>query len=227
MPMRDHMASPGEPQRIRFSPRFLHNFSAWLHTLPQPLSSETLGLLFGATLSSESVVQSFHVLQLPASTDHSMQRWQAAFDCWQDKASSAQEYTWLDLLGWFVLRPQSAGDLLPSDVAFHNTRFSSQNKVAVILRHIDETWLAADLYCSLPNSPLHIENHRRVSLRLSIDPHSTAPIIRPQIHDEAFLRAYQIAASLDRAERWQEWGLRWQDFKDRVRYLTHFDWLRR
>ncbi len=207
---------------VTFAPRFLREFTQWVRKLGPDALADTqfLGFLFGVAGSPEFIVQAFRpagVLAFSVSSDH---EWQMAFHEWSHRATSEPESAWLDILGWFSLRPQSSGELLASDVRLHNAHFSGSDKLAVIFHpHSDDT-IAVDLYTNLPGSPLHVEDNLHVALRFSTDPATDTPIIRPKIPDQSFLRAYEIAGALDRAERWRNW-------KEKLHWLSRFGWLRR
>ena len=196
------------PQKVRFSPRFVSYFSKWLTadraTVLQHI--ETGGLLFGAGGESNLVVQSFRDFSAPPSRREPFDwDWRVAFQNRQRAFASDNELKWLDVLGWFCVRLQSTGELLPQDVQFHNVHFSEANKLAVLFHSPIEGTIGADLYTPLPNSLLHVENHRRVSIRFSTEVNGSVPMVRSKLREEAFLKAYEIAGALDRAERWELW----------------------
>ncbi len=125
-----------QPLNIDFSKHFLHNFGGWLSDLLNPANRapELIGLLFGARGLTDSVIQDFQVLtdsRTPDST--SLQpTWNKAFESWQSRSVFDSELTWLDLLGWFCLRPSSTGELRNSDIEFHNTYFPNPGTLAAV-----------------------------------------------------------------------------------------------
>jgi hypothetical protein len=166
----------------------------------------------------ETIIQGFRPLLTGSPHLTTQQHWDLALKRWRSATKS--ETAWLDLLGWFCLRPLATGKLFASDIEFHNTNFPDPSALAVIFHSADEKTVAVELYTSLPDSPLHSEKHRRISLRLSVGIEGLPPVIRPKVQDRAFLRAYEIAGAIERAERPQQW-------RERLHRFTHFEWLRR
>lgn len=116
------------------------------------------GLLFGAAGPQDSVIQSFRGLPPRSSGSHNLQNYHLALEDLRLATETEPELSWLDSLGWFCLCPQSAGELTPVDVAFHNADFPDSGKLAVIFHSPSEDSIAAELYTNLPNSPLHLKN---------------------------------------------------------------------
>jgi hypothetical protein len=216
------MSAQEYSHRVKFSPRLLRRFSEWLRTAIADLEplAEPAALLFGAAGPEHSTIQSFWPLTAGLSDISVQQNWHVAFEYWKRRLEADPETSWLDALGWCCLRLQSTGELLASDVEFHNTHFAASTNLAIILHSPTEEFIAADVYTNIPDSPLHLEKHRRASLQLSMGVNGAAPDIRPRMLDQAFIQAYDIASALDREERWGEW-------KERIHSLTHLDWLRR
>ena len=217
-----------QPLTVQFSVRFLKQFSERLQnsSLPNSASQNLFGgLLFGAAGRTDSTVQYFQSwgLDISAAQDRSAAEWNRAFGYWMSQRRTDPELAWLDLLGWFTVRPASTGELLPPDVDFHNTHFKNQNSLAVIFHSASKELIAADLYTTVPNSRLHPNTHRKISLHLALSSSPSGPqepVIQPKFQDDFFLKAYEIAHALDRAERKAKW-------KENVRSLARLDWLRR
>jgi hypothetical protein len=211
-----------EPQRVTFAPRFLLQFSSWANEqlragTPAP---ESLGLLFGAPSPKGCIVQSFEIVATTASESVTYKDWCASFENWQAHAASDARTMWLDLLGWFCFRPQSRGDLLTSDIDFHTAYFSGPGKLAILFHSPRGEAVAAELYTSMVRSPGAPDHYNRVSVQLASGNSAAVPVVRPKMDEDAFLRAYEIAGELERAEKRAQW-------KEKLRSIFFLDRLGR
>ncbi len=214
--------SMGHSLTVGFAPRFLRRMgeyfcSEWPSIAAE--GAEAVGLLFGAAAETDSKIQSFRVLETRGRTEASAGRWSEAFEAWRLNAEDDPQLTWLDLLGWYCIRGD--GGLFASDVEFHNRYFPGQSTLGVVFHSWMEERITADLYASVPGSPLSLENHRRASIHVSLDSNAAGapmPLLREKTRDEFYLRAYEVAHALDRQEKWAEW-------RARLRPITSLGWL--
>jgi hypothetical protein len=194
---------------ISFSAQFLQKFSDCLHHSCESSSEpqNAFGLLFGNAAEKDVIVQNFRSLpaDAPSRAQYAPMDRCNAFETWRSASAAHPELMWLDLLGWFCLRLNSKGELLPSDVDFHNAYFN--NAIAAIFHTISGNALWVELYASVANLPLGIKKHHHVTARVSLERRSVPPAHREkrmEMPDELFLRAYEITDQLDQAEGQEE-----------------------
>ena len=203
-----------QAQRVKFSPHFLRELTKWLNTLRQagPLPEESGGFLFGAAGKADCVIQAFEIVSFK---DQAARAWQLSLSQ-QRRSEDYSAVNWLDLLGWFSLRPYSNGGLLPSDVQFHSRYFPDSSKLALIFHSATEQVLSAELYTQPVGSTLETGEPARMSVQFAVSPDETPAVTRPKLPDETFLHVYDVARALDRARKWDE-------LKERMPWLRHFD----
>ncbi len=204
---------------VEFSAYFLRAFLTYCRhrwNFSDSPEVSVLGLLFGAAARTDLVIQNFRVLHAhPGATQFSDSgQWCRAFNLSHTQTAADHELAWLECVGWFSIRHDSAIGLLASEIEFHNGCFPKGRHVGVVFHPGPEELLTADLYTNTGNSALSATNHSRcsVSLSLAVSPAtaSARPVVQKQFADEFFLRAYDVASALDREEKWAEW-------KDRMR----------
>jgi hypothetical protein len=201
-------------QTVKFSPHFRRLFSEWLrHGAADPVLPIPFGILLGATLGKTCIIQSFHDF----SHFKTASNWDTAFENWCRNSAIEPEMTWLDVLGWFCVRPESTGEIQPSDVHFHNAHFAATAALAVIFHSPSHDKIAAELYSGVPGSPLDISKHRCVWVDIETSGSDVTFNAGAKLGDQRFLQAYQLGFALDDAERRAErkeprgrfWTLKW------------------
>ena len=130
-----------------------------------------------------------------------------ALQKWRNATNQASAETWLDVVGWFVFHGPDAPELSPSEIEFHNRRFSGTGSVILVFRQLSSDEILTTAISALPDAALTRSTQLRAftAIRGAVPKRPLTLRLRETVTDESYARAYQVVGSLDRAERRQEW----------------------
>ena len=177
------------PFTVRLAPSFLNP----LLSMP---AGETLpaagvdGLLFGLNDATSVHVLNTHPCSFKPLLEHAEEKrvLQTAFDA----AHKDAELKELSLVGWYGMR--QSGGLLETDIEFHNRHFPHPGDLAIVIRPHLANEIICELYSRSIEGVLSEDSHRWGIVRLSRNAKleaSTEAVMRTQMRDDFFLRAYQ------------------------------------
>src|SRR5450755_1000525 len=122
------------------------------------------------------------------------------------KASQADpETAALNLAGWYSVRSNGSMDQI--DIAFHERHFHGLGDVAVMVKPEGQAGISLAVYARSAQGVLTQEEHRRGELRLpgGAEPGPVQVALSPKAGDQLYLGGYEIARSLDWADRREPW----------------------
>ena len=177
------------PFTVRLAPSFVNPLLAMPAGDKLPTAGVD-GLLFGVSDATSVHVLKTHPCSFKPLLEHAEEKrvLQTAFDA----AHKDPELKELSLLGWYGMR--QSGGLLETDIEFHSRHFPHPGDLAIIIRPHLANEIICELYSRSIEGVLSEDSHRWGAVRLARNAKleaSTEVIMRAQMRDDFFLRAYQ------------------------------------